>query len=163
MIPIYFTEDFETDSISNLLDRISYVINETDKACVIYLDSLGGSWSAYRALLHYINENKARISIVVTDQASSVAFDLIYNFEGNITILDGSYSIVHRLSSRFSDSKLHDTSSMDYKAKKNLDSLNTPYSFLDKYEKEDFLNGKDVFLDSDRLKEILEDKDYDKL
>ena len=158
MIPVYFTEDFEADSIAVLLDRISIILNETDKDCILYLDSLGGSWSAYRALLHYLNANKARISIVVTDQASSVAFDLIYNFEGVITILDGSYSIVHRLSSRFSDSKLHDTSSMDYKVKKNLDDLNTPYSFFDKHETEDFLNGKDVFLDSNRLKEILDRK-----
>lgn len=154
MIPIIFNNEFTAENVNSLLKEISHWINETEFEVIIYMESVGGSWSAYRSLLDYMNKNRARITLTVTGEVCSVAFDLAYNYKGKTEILKGSYGLVHKLHTKVSTSKLNNPVAYSTKIVQNIEKYNFKYSFLTKEEQERFDKGEDIFVDYKTMKKV---------
>lgn len=139
-------------------DSLKLFIEEVDKSnwdnITVFLDSNGWDMVIYEMYLHILNSNADRFTLVAW-YIGSAAFLLFYNAKCRRIVLDNSYAIIHTpawctdIWERWVPRGDYHKFRLETMKKQESD-----ISYLSKKEKKDYLDGKDIYIDSERLKKI---------
>ena len=151
-----FNGKLNEENINNLLKELT---SNADKY-LIYIDTAGGFNTLTNYLLHYLNLYKERFTLISGTEITSNGFWLFYYFEGERIISDSTIALIHQSWKEVPSYDLRDKQSNGYKDLQKLDKINEksfkilePY--LSKKEIKDFKKGYDIYLSSDRIKQII--------
>jgi hypothetical protein len=143
-------------------DLINF-INENDGDYLkVGFCSGGGDQGLSRFIAHVLNENKKRIEIVVYNFAGSAAFEILYLFEGKITITWGTSGMIHYGSVTV---EVDDREEIFFhRDRSNLKNARYQKTWRDEMAAEvltpaqlkRFKRGKDVYMDYEQMKKIFE-------
>jgi hypothetical protein len=155
MIFHLLTERIDKDSTRAVLDFLN-----TGGELTLAMDSQGGIKAFADLMLHALNQNKDRVTIIVLAGVGSCGFDIFYGFQGVRKLTFGCMGMTH-YSSRSID--IHPNGAAAYTEgvchKKNLKAykdreLEVLGQFATPSEITQFKKGWDVYFSFERMKEI---------
>lgn len=158
---LIFVETISSKTVTEIIEKIESVI-ETNEIN-LYFSSNGGSCFFASILSDVLNRYSEKITLILKEEVSSSAFDLLLDTKCKLEIHYPAYSIVHNRSMMIDCGKISNKNGENnyyYKREKelNLMSLMEYSRFLTKSEMNDIKRGLDICLDSARLMIILKDK-----
>jgi hypothetical protein len=144
------------------IDKLIEFINNTDGYLKVGFCSGGGDQGLSRFIAHVLNEHKKRIEIVVYNLAGSAAFEILYLFEGKITITWGTTGMIHYGSVSV---EVDDREEIFFhRDRSNLKNARYQKAWRDEMatkvltpaQLKRFKRGKDVYMDYEQMKKIFE-------
>jgi ATP-dependent protease ClpP protease subunit len=161
---ILFDKEIKADIIEAVLDGIQRVVMQVpDAKILIYFSSQGGSLAHADLLLNYFNALSDNIILRAFHQISSAAFKVFFEFEGQKDIMDNTFAIIHKGSKSLIARDLDNKESFDFfMTNKVIPNMNcqTMNLFnkvgLTKKELDMVKHGKDIFLDTKRLRKMID-------
>lgn len=156
MIKRYIMWEINGDTLT----EFTWFVNTTDEkdSLEIILDSTGWEVITSQVIIDMINSDE-RFKWIKIMKAESAAFDIMMEVNIPITIFKGSFWMVHKWSWSIPVKDWWDIQGEFAKfayAQQLSESMDT--SFLLRPEREIFNEWRNVYLDSDRLKEIIDNK-----
>lgn len=166
---ISYDSKIDRESSINLLNTLNELLAQDDETMndltvVLYYSSPGGEvyWANYQTdflnrCLDYFN-----IEIYTGSVIMSAAVDVLKNFKGNIIVDNLTVGMIHHISSDLNTKELNTPHSYDSFILKqhmveNKKSLAMYKDYITEEEATLFKNGKEVYLNASRLKDILYD------
>ena len=155
---IFDNEYFEAP----MLEKLAEACNKPDEKISIYLNSRGGRVSILKAVLHIINSDPERFILVGYHNLSSCAFDLYMKAKCQKEILEGTIGMYHLTNTdiTYTDKMKPaydiDVAVIERKTKHYLPEiiqLMKDCEFTVKEQKK-ILQGKDLYFQFDRLKQM---------
>lgn len=150
---------FNGKLIQENVDALLKELTSNDDKYLIYIDTAGGLNTIKDYLLYYLNLTPERFTLIAGNEITSNGFWLFYHFKGKRIISDSTISMIHQSWKEVPSYDLKDKESTGYKDLQKLQNINDknleilkPY--FSKKEIKDFKRGYDVYLNSDRLKQI---------
>lgn len=150
---------FSGKLIQENIDPLLKELTSNEDQYLIYVETAGGLNTITDYLLHYLNLTPERFTLVGGSEISSNGFWLFYHFKGEKIISDSTISMIHQSWKEVPSYDLKDKESTGYKDLQKLQKINDknleilkPY--FSKKEIKDFKKGYDIYLSSDRLKQI---------
>lgn len=154
----YLVSGGENDDIFRSMMSFLDSLELTDEA-QIYINSGGGACWLYETILTRLNEMveqgyKITLRIIFI---GSMAFDTAYNFKGTKRLEDRADGIIHieatevhvwRNKIRENDNTERERIKWNDQKEQNM------YPFLTEKEIEDYLDGRDIYINPDRMREI---------
>ena len=120
----------------------------------VYIDS--GGWEVARSYLMRWLMERHNVELVFVYYCASSAFDMFYKYNGLKKLISLCHAMCHR--TQITTIVKDNWTLPDNWSSAQLDSMKQsqrePYIFMNKKEKKDFNNGKDVYFDFNRLKDI---------
>ena len=157
-----FDMEITPKAIEPLLDVIHKMIKADSKAkMLIYFSSIGGSYTHAELFIEFLNQVKDNIVLVAFHQISSAGFKVFYTFEGEKYIMNHCFAIVHEGTKDVNMRDLSNKESFDFFMTTNIMEemrieINGLYrKYLTDEEMARVIDGKDVYLNVKRLREIL--------
>lgn len=159
-MPNFTLRNFDEEALDKFLE-----FSEKEGIKVIYVDSTGGFSDVCKAITFTINNNASSYVIVVHGRANSAGFNFLLDVNAPIHVLDTATACIHLPTNDVNTRSLYDTDSEYYFISNVLSPKRDAYylELYSKYLSEEQLNkikvGKDVWLISEELKNILEKKE----
>ena len=157
-----FDMEITPKAIEPLLDVIHKMIKANPKAkMLIYFSSIGGSYTHAELFIEFLNQVKDNVVLVAFHQISSAGFKVFYTFEGEKYIMNHCFAIVHEGTKDVNMRDLSNKESFDFFMTTNIMEemrveINGLYrKYLTNEEMTRVIDGKDVYLNVKRLREIL--------
>lgn len=147
---ISITGEVGPDTLEGLIKAYNDI---TEKDTLeIYLNSLGGSVASAEAIIHLINKNNDRTTIIAYGEISSAAFDIFFRATCDKFILRDTYSRIHNIVNTQDFEKMPIPWVKEYNeaSAKFFEKLGIKKSEILKIKK-----GQEVYLTFDRLIEML--------
>jgi len=161
MKAIKFDDELTDTAIKNLFKEID-IINK-DEEIILYFCSMGGDNTNAHQLADYINRNNCdRFTIIIDWECSSAAFFFLCNVKCKVIINEGAFAIIHLISNELNYRMAQDPVSYATFSKKHLDEekstllLELSYAGFDNDELHMIDTGRDIILDSRRMKYAIE-------
>ncbi|MGL5646999.1 MAG: ATP-dependent Clp protease proteolytic subunit [Clostridium sp.] len=166
----YFDDEFNRDSIRNLINDIEMYRQNGYKALDLYFQSNGGDVDYLFTLADYINNlpEDFEVTFLVNGMVASAGIYILFMIKyANIIILESGMGMLHLADCRVSGRAMYDTtSSPNHKSNKFvLENLNRLNEFLDKEyvenlqlndeDKKHVQSGEDLYLHKNELEELL--------
>lgn len=159
---LHLTGYVSNDMFDILCDAINKC-GEKDDRLKIYLNSKGGNIETMESMIHLINDKSAMIDLIVFGSVQSAAFYLLFRVNCARTILPGTQGMVHKgrvgvemvsETLGFSD---EDVNNIEWVKKfNNIQIVWCKELGLNIKEVNQFKKGESVYLDNDRMNELLE-------
>ena len=151
-----FNGKLNEENINNLLKELT---SNEDKY-LIYIDTAGGLNTLTDYLLLYLNLHKERFTLISGTEITSNGFWLFYYFEGERIISDSTIAMIHQSWKEVPSYDLKDKNGTGYKDLQKLDRINEKsFKILEPYfskkEIKEYKKGWDIYLSSDRIKQII--------
>jgi hypothetical protein len=154
-----FHSTIDEQSVEKLID----FLNENPKESIdIYFSSGGGRTGLAIFLANYINERESPVYVHLGDDLHSCAFLFAFLLEKNIVFNPylQTYSIIHACSAEIDSKQPGRQYALESVDKSNEYQLEQ-FTFLTLAEQIDFKDGKDIYLNYNRLKKIFLGKKAD--
>lgn len=86
-----FEGEIDASAVSSIID----FVQNTPGEIAVAINSSGGKTSTMRLLLHVLNQNKDRVTLIGLAGIFSAAFELFYSFEGRKAMTNGCRGMYH--------------------------------------------------------------------
>lgn len=141
------------------IDKLLEFITKQESKITIYVATTGGDNSFTEYLLYYLNLNKDRIILFAGTEISSNGFWLFYNFEGQKLISNNTFCIIHKSWMEVPTYTIKDKEAVAYNRvlqmeEYNLKRIEILAQYLTPKEIKQIKKDEDIFLSSERLKQI---------
>lgn len=158
MKTIIFEKEINFENISRLISAIEEAKKEKVQ---IYFSSIGGVPHAGDIFLDFIKNSDCLVELIAFYQISSAAFDVFFNSKCKKRIMDFTSATVHLVTNDINYKENKDKTSIARSMYNevilmNKESRKFYKKILTKKEYNRMQQGKDVQLDTNRLKEILQ-------
>ena len=158
-----FDVEITPETIEPLMYAIHKLIkNDPESKILVYFSSVGGAYTHAELFIEFLNQLIDNIILVAFHQISSAGFKVFYSFKGERYIMNHCFAIVHEGTKDVSVRDLSDKDSFDFFMTTDImeemrAEINLIYhKYLTKKEMTRVINGKDVYLNTKRLRDILE-------
>lgn len=158
---IIFENDITEESITHLINQIESSQMLDDNEINIYFSSEGGCLSYTNLFIDYINNSKKIITLIAFGEVTSGGFSIFYHSECNKVILQEAFAGLHtrQVKLNVTQSVFDRTfdSFMDKVQKKRIKEVDLPFfkELLTAKEYKVVANGNDLYIDSTRLRELI--------
>lgn len=158
--------DFEltSETIEKLMDGIQQlVVRNPEAKMFVYFSSTGGSLAHAQILLDYLNKVQNNVFLAAFHQISSAAFKIFVDFRGEKMVMPYCFATVHEGTKELISRELKDRESFDYFMYTDImEEMSADMGlFYKKHLTDDELlkicNGKDVYLNTKRLRDIIDE------
>jgi len=168
MKTIIFDDTLDKESIQTLIDDIEQPhVDDPEKDLLIYFSSDGGYWYASQMLIRCLNNlpKTFSVKIVFFWRIYSAAFNVLIDVKCEKEVLDGAVALLHLLDRDVSSREyIHDKTSFSKFLVDDMNRYNEKYlawmaalpGFLSEDDVKVLSEGRDVYADSVRINDLLE-------
>lgn len=94
---LYYTSVMENEFFIPFFEKLTVIMSQNaNNTCDIYIASNGGFSYCSDTLIHFINQHKERIRLIVCAGMQSAGFDIFYYSKCKIELLPFAYGVVHK-------------------------------------------------------------------